>query len=265
MKQLTVLITTMFLSIALFSNGQNIPDAPNPPRLVNDLAGLMDASNIRFLEDSLVRFAKRTSTHVTVVTVNTFDGTDAADFAQKLGQKWGVGQKSKNNGVVVLVKPKTEDSKGQAFIATGYGLEGALPDVTCSRIVNNVMIPHFKQNDYAGGIVAGAVAVMKASDAEYVADPDDSDDASLLVFFLLYVLFIVLVVYLNKNKRGNGGGGNRMTSSKAVDWVLLNSALSHDRHASDWGSFRGGSGSFGGGFGGFGGGSFGGGGGGGSW
>ena len=103
---------------------QNIPERPSPPRLVNDFAGMLKPDEVRMLEQKLVAFDDSTSTQIAIVTVPTLNGYDKADYAQQLGEKWGIGQKGRNNGVLILVKPKTPDSRGEVQISTGYGVEG---------------------------------------------------------------------------------------------------------------------------------------------
>lgn len=241
-----------------------LPSPMSPARLINDFAGLMDEQGKEALEDSLVRFARHQSTQITIVTVNDIDGYDIAQYAQELAKKWGVGQKGKDNGVIILVKPKTDDSRGQAFIGTGYGAEGALPDVICTRIVNEKMIPFFKDGNYSGGIRVGALAVMQAIDGEYTADEEDDSDKIASLLFLIFIVILVVLIFIaaNDDNKKNGSGKRYITHSTGNEWLaatIINSALSGGRSS---GSFGGGG--FGG-FGGFGGGSFGGGGGGGSW
>lgn len=254
-----VMLIAAALSIGAAARADQMPSPQNPPRLVNDFANLMRQSDKAALEDSLVRFARHTSTQVTVITVSDLDGYDIAQYAQEIAEKWGIGQSGKDNGVVILVKPKTADSRGRAFIGTGYGAEGALPDVTCTRIVNEKMIPHFKNEDYSGGIIAGAVSVMKAMSGEFENDGEDDDDAAFVALAVLIILALVIVTLVCSGD--NKGGGGNITRSSGDEWLainLLNSTLSGGRSS-------GGGGWSGGGFGGFGGGHFGGGGGGGSW
>ncbi|HPS63628.1 MAG TPA: TPM domain-containing protein, partial [Bacteroidales bacterium] len=120
---------------------QDIPVRPDPPRLVNDFAGILSQEDASRLEQKLVIFNDSTSTQITIVIVKSLNGYDKNDFAQRLGQLWGVGQKGKNNGAVVLVKPKYPGEKGEASIQTGYGLEGVIPDALAKRIVEVEMIP----------------------------------------------------------------------------------------------------------------------------
>ena len=163
-KSIGVLLL-LLLSINL--SAQDIPQQPNPPRLVNDLAGLLKPDEVQKLESQLREFNDSTSNQIAVVIVKSFNGLTANDMAQQIGHKWAVGQKKYNNGVVILIKPKSEGEKGEAAIASGYGLESVLPDATCKRIVDQIMIPAFKQGNYFAGIDAGSTYVMKFATGEY--------------------------------------------------------------------------------------------------
>lgn len=174
-KHFTTIICLFLVALTTFA--QNIPDKPYPFRFVNDYAGVMTDSIKSMLESQLVDLHFSSSDQIAVVTVKSFDGEIPALYAQALGQKWGIGQKGKDNGVVIIVKPKTETEKGEAFIATGYGQEAELTDAMCTRIVNEGMIPYFKGNDYCGGIRAGVacvISVIKGGDIEDVLDEDYS-------------------------------------------------------------------------------------------
>ena len=165
-----LLITLAFLFVnPLF--GQNIPKRPNPPRLVNDFASILSRQEESSLEMELEKFARETSTQIVIVTLTDLENYDIADYAFKLGEDWGVGQKDKNNGIVILLKPKTLNEKGEVFIATGYGIEHLIPDaVANNQIVYHEMIPHFKQNDYYSGLAAGVKVIMDLTRGEYTAD-----------------------------------------------------------------------------------------------
>jgi uncharacterized protein len=248
-------------------NAQNIPDKPNPPKLVNDFAGILDENTRMALENELVKFNDQTSSQIAIVTVNSLDGADADQYAFLLGEKWGIGQKGKNNGILILIKPKTGEERGAAFIATGYGLEGAVPDGICSQIVNNEMIPRFKQNDYAGGIVAAVKVIEDLTRGEYTADEyskkaGKGSPLAGVILILIIVIIVAVIARSNKSRTYSSSG------SSLPFWLLMGGmAASSRNHHGSWGNFSGGSGGFGGGggFGGFGGGSFGGGGAGGSW
>ena len=261
-----LLLSFLFTLQTAAKNDDVIPKRPTPPQLVNDFAGIIP--DAQAMEDSLERFARETSNQIVVVTVNVLGDYDKAEFAQQLGQKWGVGNKKYNNGIIVLVKPKN-NTNGEVFIATGYGMEGPLPDALCSRIARNEMVPFFKDNDYSGGIWAALHKLMPIAKGEfdeetYMNEEDDEGAAAIIIFVALF-LFVLLIGSINKDKNNRGGGGGRRRKNgiddviEAATWgAILGSGSRH--HGGGFGS----GGSFGG-FGGFGGGSFGGGGGGASW
>jgi uncharacterized protein len=238
--------------------------------LVNDMANVLSDQEEQQLEAELVQFDNQTSTQICIVTVPTLNGYDVSDFAFKIGEKWGVGQKDKNNGIVIVFKPKVGNEKGRVFIAVGYGLEGVIPDAVANRkVVDYEMIPRFKENDVYGGLSAGAKVIMSLASGEYTADAyqkkneDRKKSEKGGSGFILVILIIIVLVSIFKG--GRGGGYN---SRGSLPFWLAMGLLSSGSGRGSFGGFSGGSGGFGGGgggFGGFGGGSFGGGGAGGSW
>lgn len=267
------IFTVLSLLVTLQLSAQ-VPQRPVPPVLVNDLAGLFSPAEKSVLERKVVAFSDSTSNQIAIVVVPELYGYDKAELAYSIGEEWGVGQKKFDNGIVILVKPKLGNSSGEVFIATGYGLEGAVPDAFAKRVIERVMIPHFKNNDYYGGINAALDILMPVVAGEISTDEfassDDGDIAAASLFMLFIIAFVILLVAMSKGDNKNMGGGNHRGGRDftATDAFILGSILGNatgSRHRG--GSFGGGSfggGSFGG-FGGFGGGSFGGGGAGGSW
>lgn len=261
-KAIMRLTAMLLLCLTVLTVKAQVPARPDPPRLVNDFAGIL--GDCQWLEDSLEKIAMETSNQICVVTMDDFGGYDKAMMAYSIGQEWGVGTQRNRNGVVILIKPKTEDSKGEAFIATGYGLEGAITDATSTRIVNQEMIPHFKENDYLGGVWAGAQVVRDLAVGEYnEEDYANADGGDALLGLILFIAIMAFFFYLaSKSNGGNNGNRNNRDTGTWGGPIIIT-------HGSDWGrgggSWSGGSWGGGGGWGGFGGGSFGGGGGGGSW
>lgn len=251
-SRLSRLTAILLLCLTALTVTAQVPQRPDPPKLVNDFAGIL--GDCEWLEDSLQKIAMETSNQICVVTMKDFGGYDKAMMAYSIGDQWGVGKSDKDNGVVILVKPKTPESKGEAFIAPGYGLEGAITDATSTRIVNQEMIPYFKENNYLDGVWAGAQVVRDLAVGEYNEEDylNQYDEGDAWLGFIVFVLIMALIIYGMRH----GGGGSR-NSGNTGTWggpVVIS--------GSDWGSHGG---SSGGGWGGFGGGSFGGGGGGGSW
>ena len=252
----------MLLCLTSLTVMAQVPERPNPPRLVNDFAGIL--GDCQWLEDSLEKIAMETSNQICVVTMDDFGGHDKAWMAYTIGDKWGVGKSDKDNGVVIIVKPKTADSKGEAFIAPGAGLEGAITDASCYRIVNKEMIPYFQENDYLGGVWAGAKVVRDLAVGEYNEEDyaQQDDDGALLALIMFIAIFALFLYIAHNNDQGNGGNRNNRDTGTWGGPIIITGGSDWGR-GSSWSG--GGSWGGGGGWGGFGGGSFGGGGGGGSW
>ena len=254
-------IISIILFITLFSNVQAqdcLLEKPPVQDLVQDYAGILTNSEEQGLRQALVAFNDTVSTQVLVVTVTDLCGYDKASFTYTLGENWGVGQKGKNNGIVIMVKPKEIDGRGETFIAPGYGLEGVLPDAIAKRIVENEMIPQFKDKDYYGGIVNAVSTVMKISAGEYSADDYSKKSNIKRVIPFIVMLIVFIFIFFTKAKQTRRYASTNGLTFWAA-WSLMNAASRS--HGGSFGNFSSGGGSFGG----FGGGSFGGGGAGGSW
>lgn len=129
---------------------------PNPVGHVNDFANILPPDVARILERGLSDYAKETSIEIAVVTIVSLGDMDVGDYAVRLGNAWGVGNKQKDNGVIFLVAPNDR----KVFIATGYGVEPDLPDGVCGHILDTVVLPEFKSGDIPQGIINGATAIM---------------------------------------------------------------------------------------------------------
>ncbi|MCB2207454.1 MAG: TPM domain-containing protein [Bacteroidetes bacterium] len=256
-------ILIVFISVSLAQ--ADIPPRPTPPRLVNDLADILTDQQENTLERKLVNFNDTTSNQIAIVIVKTLDGYDPNMFAYEIGEKWQVGQKEFNNGVVVLVKPKYGNDRGRVAIQAGYGLEPVITDALSKRIIEQEMIPEFRNNDYYRGIDKATDVLMALAAGEISADGyGKSSDATPLAALLPFLIFIIIFILIRvSNAKSRNIGGN------LPFWTALWLGSSMGRSSGSWSNFSGGSssgfGSGGGSFGGFGGGSFGGGGASGSW
>ncbi len=261
-KQVAALI---FLAVVLSARiaAQEFPEKPFPPRLVNDFAGMLSDQEVSSLEEKLVAYNDSTSTQIAIVTVPDLHGYNKADYAQRLAEKWGIGQKGLDNGVLILVKPKTEGSSGQVQIVQGYGLEGAIPDILCGQIVDYEILPEFRNGNYYQGLDNATNTLMSLASGEFTAGEYGSKETG--TGNILPLIFIIIFIIIILSARSGGGSNQKHISKKGLPlWLLLSMMNSGgSRHSGSWGGFSGGRG--GGGFGGFGGGSFGGGGAGGSW
>lgn len=270
----TLVILNLILALvghAQLAGQECFPKKEN--KLVYDAANILNDGEESMLESMLVSFADSSSNQITVVIVPDLCGMDKSQFAIELGELWGVGQAKEDNGIVMLVKPKTVESKGEIFIAVGRGLEGAIPDITTKQIIDNECIPSFKNEAYYKGIEAGAVVLMQLARGEYDSDAYASKHTKRKkkggLGIALLGLLIVAFVFIAKAAQTKRYAQTNQIGFWAA-WALLNAASrSHRGYYNNFSSGRGGFGGFGGGggggFGGFGGGGFGGGGAGGSW
>jgi len=250
----------LMLSATTKLAAQTIPERPNPPRLVNDYTGTLQNNEIQSLESKLVKFNDSTSTQVVVAIVSSFGGTDKSDFAYQIGEKWAVGQKGKNNGIVIVVKPKVGQERGEAYIAVGYGLEGVIPDATAKRIVEAEMIPNFKNGNYFAGLDAAVDKIIGLSRHEFSATAYmKKTEKSPLIMLIPFIIIGIIMLLIRVSRARSYSVGKNVPFWTSM--FLLSNMGSGSSSGSGWGNFSSGSG----GFGGFGGGSFGGGGAGGSW
>ncbi|HXH18473.1 MAG TPA: TPM domain-containing protein [Chitinophagales bacterium] len=239
-----------FIFLTVTAANQDFPPQPSPPRLVNDFAGFLSADERTRLENKLVAFDDSTSTQITIITVTSIDGYDIDDYNARLGELWGVGRKGKDNGVVILAAKEERE----VSIATGYGMEEIIPDAVAKRIIENNIIPHFREGNFYLGFNEATDVIMNLATGKFTADDlqQGADKKFIILLIFLVIFFIFLSSILNRGRyytysgRGYRRGG-------WVPWM--------------GGGFGGGgwSGRSSGGFGGFGGGSFGGGGASGKW
>ena len=268
----------LFLTAALSWGGSALaqadldclPASGTPGTFVYDYADIISSDDEFEINATIRALNDSTPNSIVVVTHPDMCGESPFDFATGVGRRWGAGDAEFDNGIVIAVSPKTGDRKGQVFIAVGYGLEGAIPDVTANRIIDNEMIPQFKlggTESYAWGI-GNAVAVLGplASGEIQEYTPGAGVGSGFMIMVLLIVLLIfflptlIMGLIVRRAARKNNLG-------MLAAWMLQMEQAKKSRGS--FGKFSSGSGSFGGGgfggSGGFGGGGFGGGGAGGSW
>lgn len=265
-----LLILSLLVSVCAFSQGSverfvrdSIP-TPNPPRLVNDYARMLAPDQLQALEAKLVAYDDSTSVQIAVVTIDQLNDLPIEDVALEILRKWGVGgQAQEDNGAVLLVSKNDR----KIWIATGYGLEGALPDATVKSIVETDVVPNFREANYYRGLDNATTSMIQAVAGEYAAPAGyrNRGGGGGISIGKLILGFIILMFILNMFGGGGGRGGRGMMSRRGYRGfsgpIIIPGGFG--------GGFGGGSGGFGGGggggFGGFGGGSGGGGGAGGNW
>ncbi|KUG29046.1 beta-propeller domains of methanol dehydrogenase type [hydrocarbon metagenome] len=186
-------------------------DVPPLRGRVNDLAGILSPDAVKRLESALAAFEASDSTQVVVLTVPSLEGDTIEGFSIKTAQKWGIGQKGKDNGALVVV------SKGdrEVRIEVGRGLEGSLTDAVSGRIIDHVIVPEFKKGDFNAGVEQGVEKIMAAVRGEYTGDggsggsSDMDDETSFLLFgsMICLVLMSILRFLPAVVRAGLGGVG----------------------------------------------------------
>lgn len=263
------LISIVFLSLLFISNSSFGEDTTKEfsvkkEQLVIDNANVFSNNEIAQLTNKLNQFSNQTSTQILVYTTPDLNGYDIADYAQRLGENLGVGG-SFDNGIVIVFKPKVGNNPGRVTIQTGYGIEPLIPDATANQIINNEMIPAFKQGSIFNGINGAVDICMSLTKEEFTAEQYSQQTQS-PGFGGIIVLLIFAITFFSMYKKSSGSysSGSRSNLPLFAAMLLMGSGSSR---GSGFSNFSSGSGSFGGGssFGGFGGGSFGGGGASGSW
>lgn len=141
----------------IFSAIASALDVPTLRGRVNDYAGVMQANQVQSLESQLAELERATGHQVVVLTIPTLDGEDIGGFSIRVAENWKIGKKGFDDGVILVVAVKDRKLR----LEVGYGLEGLLPDAMAKRVTADYIVPHFRQQDYAGGIVAGIAAVDK--------------------------------------------------------------------------------------------------------
>ena len=185
-------ITATILGVAPFAHAYSSPGRPSG--YVNDFANVIPAADRASLEAKLLAFENSTGDEIAVVTVSSLGGDTIENYAVQLFQEWGIGKKGKDNGILILVAPNEREAR----IEVGYGLEGDVTDLQSGNIIRKVMIPAFKENNYAGGISGAADAVMSiitnSPDAERYSERSDT---SVSLNINWGSLFVAIVLFLN--------------------------------------------------------------------
>ncbi|OGS07837.1 MAG: hypothetical protein A2270_01195 [Elusimicrobia bacterium RIFOXYA12_FULL_51_18] len=215
----------LFILAALVSFFQALPvlavSYPAPKGYVNDFAGVMDAGIVENLNNLLSDLDSRANAEVSVAVVTSLEGTDVETYATEMFKRWGVGHKSTNRGLLLLVSVTDRKSR----IEVGYGLEGILPDGLTGAIQDKYMVPYFRQGDYSKGISQGTLAIagIIAKDSGIELSAGSIEDAGNIpprsrlrnVFsIILFIFFIILVIrhpfllllLLNTGRSGGYGG-----------------------------------------------------------
>lgn len=212
-RQIALLIAAFFALLAMEARGAEVIP-PKPDRYFNDYASVVSKEAANRFNEELAQFERETSDQVVVAVFPKMQSdSDIADYTQRVAQAWGVGRKERRNGVVLFVF--VQDRK--MFIQVGYGLEGALPDITAFDITEYRIKPHFRSGDYEGGLAEGINSILQAVRGEYkgtgktVRETRGGEKGSMLVpNILIFFFFMMLLFFLSRFKRQ---GGYRYSSS----------------------------------------------------
>ena len=248
MPRIRIILLLLLTSLADAARAAPEVIPPPPAKHFNDYAMVVPPAVAQELDRKLAQFEKETSNQIVVVTFpRMLSDSSIEDYTVRVAQAWGVGQKERDNGAIlfVFIQDRT------MYIQVGYGLEGALPDALAKQIIDNEIVPRFKQRDYAGGLRAGVEAMMAATRGEYKAIPRRGDGgAGAIAGFIFIVFLIVLIMMIIRTQRGTTY--TRRGRSSAV-WPIIFSG--GGGRGGGWGGggfgggggFSGGGGSFGGG------------------
>ncbi len=208
-----IFVCTFFI----LSFGISFPQ-PTELKYVNDYVGILSETTKSKIVSIGYELEQKTSAQVVVVVINSTDGVDIETYSNQLFRTWGIGQKDKNNGVLLLVAIKDRALR----IEVGYGFEGAIPDGKAGRIRDQYIIPAFRNEDYETGIYQGYLALVKEVAKEYgVAlseenqkeitriDESFNEEVVELVLFIVFIIVIILISLMNRRigPRYPGGFG----------------------------------------------------------
>src|SRR2546423_9898782 len=178
---------------------------PKPTAYFNDYAGVVSKDAAYRFNEQLAQFERETSNQVVVAVFQKMQSDDdIANYTYRVAEAWGVGQKNKRNGVVLFVFPNDR----KMFIQVGYGLEGALPDATAFDITEYRIKPHFRNNDYEGGLAEGIDSILKAVRGEYKGTGTtvrERRSNARAPSFLFFIIFFVLLSIISRIMRKLGG------------------------------------------------------------
>ncbi len=198
----------VFLWLSNFVAAKEIPAKPEGnTRFVNDFAEILSPDQERALNAKLYTYYDSTSTELVIVTDKSLEGDDLFEYCQNLAQSWGIGQKGKNNGLLLYVSVEDRAIR----IHTGYGLEGAIPDFMAGRVIDDIIRPAFREGNYALGINNGADALIKMAEGEFVFEAKDkaAKKNHLPIWVIIVIIIIIIIIVSNLGESGGKTYGGR--------------------------------------------------------
>lgn len=237
-RKSSILILFLCLICGMASAQRKIP--PQAGKMVHDEAGILQPNTVRALENFIAQQTDTTSNQIGVYIIPSLEGEILEDYAVRVFKEWGLGQKGRDNGVLLLIAINDRQVK----IEVGYGLEGALTDLTASRIIRNEIAPRFRQNQYDDGVTAAVLAINQAIKGEYTNDGATERRPQGKRKSPLFTLLMIVLIIIFLSRRGGGGGGGRGGYWRG-GWV--GPMIGGGGFGSRGGSWGGGGGNFGGG------------------
>lgn len=244
------------LALCLPAGRAAAPEVQDPGTYVVDTAHLLTPATAAELEGWLQELDQKTTAQVKLLTVPTLDGDDLFQFTQRQFELWKLGQKKKNNGVLIVLAV----AERKVRIHTGYGLEGALPDSWCGSLERRIAAEYFRRGDYNDGLRELTIAVVRQVAAEYGATITgvpasrfapaahaQGEQTATLILALVIVVFVLVVIYVGNRNSGQPGGGSRRGSRYGSPWIGSGWPGGGGWSGGGGGSWGGGGGSFGGG------------------
>ncbi|MEO6454672.1 MAG: TPM domain-containing protein, partial [Ginsengibacter sp.] len=195
MKKLLLIFLLLFAEHVV---AQKIFDKPNPPQAVNDFGNFLEPFQRESLERKIRDYNDSTSSAIIIITVPELEGYDITEVALKYMRDWKPGLADKDNGVIILVSK----AERKARIETGYGMEGVLPDVTAKHIIDERMVPYFKENDYYRGFDNAVDAIIQAAAGEYQAAPANRPRQGVPI---RGIIILVIILFFILSRFGGGG------------------------------------------------------------
>lgn len=206
-----LLLLLLCLIIPTVSLAANLPTPPTDFYVLDEV-GVLEEETIDYILDINNQLEEETGAQVVVAVVESLQGIEIEDYALNLFREWGIGDKDKSNGALLLVSPNDRKVR----VEVGYGLEGAIPDSVAGKILDEYILPKFKEDDYDIGIKNGFSVIVDYISNEYDIEIDDLEDVSVegeelirLIIRLIIILVIILVIIsiISGDSGGSYSGG----------------------------------------------------------
>ena len=214
MKRL--ILTVLLISISLTTNALALEVPSRPKGRISDYTKTLKTKEIQELEQTLARYERETTNQIAVVLIPTLAGDNLEDYSIRLAEKWKIGQKGKDNGVILLIVKQDRKIR----IEVGYGLEGALPDSRAGEIIRKDIAPYFREGNFYKGIRVGILAIIEVIGGEYGTTQHKTVNPSDVLpyfFFPLAVFLIPLFILLYRRRSKHGMGESSHPTYKMLE------------------------------------------------